>query len=61
LTRRIEFHEFARDEYIAARWYEDCQPGLGREFIDAIESLMERAAEDRLLGLTDSGTRFTSN
>lgn len=53
MTRQIEFHEFARDEYIAAaRWYEDRQPGLGREFMDAIESLVERAAEDRLPGLT---------
>jgi len=53
LTRRIEFHEFARDEYIAAaRWYEDRQVGLGREFMDAIESLIERATEDRLPGLT---------
>jgi len=47
LKRRIEFHEFARDEYIAAaRWYEDRQEGLGREFADAIESLVERAAMD---------------
>jgi toxin ParE1/3/4 len=53
LKRRIEFHEFARDEYVAAaRWYEDRQEGLGREFTDAIESLVERAAEDRLPGLT---------
>ena len=52
MTRRIEFHEFARDEYIsAARWYEDRQPGLGGEFMEAIESLVERAAEDRLPGL----------
>jgi plasmid stabilization system protein ParE len=52
LTRRIDFHEFARDEYIAAaRWYEDRQEGLGREFMNAVESLIERAADDRLPGL----------
>jgi toxin ParE1/3/4 len=52
LTRRVKFHEFARDEYIAAaRWYEDRQEGLGREFMDAVESLVERAADDRLPGL----------
>ena len=53
MKRQIEFHEFARDEYIAAaRWYEERQPGLGHEFMDAIESLVKRAAEGRLPGLT---------
>ena len=52
MKRRVEFHEFARDEYIAAaRWYEDRQEGLGREFTEAIDSLVERAADDRLPGL----------
>ena len=52
MTRRIEFHEIARDEYIAAaRWYEDRQEGLGREFVEAVESLTERAADNRLPGL----------
>ena len=52
MTRRIDFHEFARDEYIAAaRWYEERQEGLGREFMDAVEALTERVADDRLPGL----------
>ena len=37
-----------RDEYIAASWYEDRQQGLSREFTDAIESLVEKAADGRL-------------
>jgi hypothetical protein len=52
LSRRIQFHESALDEFReAARWYERQRQGLGEEFLEAVETLLERAASDQLPGL----------
>ena len=44
--RRVEFHPDARDELVAAaQFYERHSPGLGREFIDAVQRTYERLRE----------------
>ena len=43
--QRIEFHAQAREELAeSAQWYEDRKSRLGEEFLDEIESKLERIA-----------------
>ena len=52
MSRDVSFHEGARDELReAARWYEGEREGLGEEFLEAIETALERAARGELPGL----------
>ena len=44
--RRVEFHPEARDEFVAAaQFYERHSPGLGREFIGAVQRTYKRLLE----------------
>lgn len=43
--QKIEFHSLAREELTeSAKWYEERKTGLGDEFLDEIESKLERIA-----------------
>ncbi len=42
----VIFDPDARDEFLSAiRYYEDCQPGLGRRFRLVVESAVQKVAE----------------
>lgn len=51
MKRAIEFHEAARDELRAARWYETRLEGLGAAFLEAVEVALDRAARVEVPGL----------
>jgi len=43
--QKIEFHAQAREELAeSAQWYEDKKSGLGEEFLDEVESKLEKIA-----------------
>jgi len=47
---RVNFHPAARAEFReAAHYYEGEQPGLGRRFTDAVETALQRIAQNPLL------------
>jgi plasmid stabilization system protein ParE len=42
----VSFHQEAQEEMIgAAQWYERQQPGVGQEFLDEIDSAIERISD----------------
>ncbi len=57
MNRRISFHEAARDELReAARWYEREREGLGEEFLQTVDTAIERVARGELPGLAAAET-----
>jgi len=53
VTARIRFHPSARDELReAALWYERARPGLGVDFHDEVEAVLDRLATLALPGVS---------
>ncbi len=44
---RVRFHAAALDEVeLTAKWYEDAQPGLGDEFLAAVDDVLSHLERD---------------
>lgn len=49
MTRRVVFRPEAQDEVLETRrWYEDRREGLGAEFANAVDAMVERIATSPL-------------